>query len=167
MDLDNPWKSETELTSADASVEGLGNASDDRLSVVHGKLAAICLMWRLGLSAEEQQTPEAAAVLIGMFNAINQYADLTAGQFTVCLRWILQAAAEAELSPLAVPPDDLFGRMMATESDTKLLPWSFYARRKVAKMQTNRLDVCAEIGGVVGAVKSGRLNDLSTHVEAH
>ena len=117
-----------------APVEPRGNVSDEYLNAVCGKLTAICFMWRLGLSAEEQQKPEAAAVLMGMFDAITQEAGVE--QFTSCFRSILQAAAEAELSPLAVPLDDLLRRMIATSSDAKLLPWSFYATHKVTEMQT-------------------------------
>ncbi len=138
--------------------------SDEFLNAVCGKLTAICFMWRLGLSAEEQQKPEAAAVLMGMFDAITQEAGVE--QFASCFRPILQAAAEAELSPLAVPLDDLLRRMIATSSDAKLLPWSLYATHKVAEMQTNRLDVCATIGGVMDAVKSGNFDDPAAHIAA-
>jgi hypothetical protein len=162
----NPWKSEANPARTDASVEPLGNVSDEWLSAVYSKLAAICFMWRLGLSAEEQQKPEAAAVLIGMFDAIKQDAGFTAAQFTICFRATLQAATEAGLSPLAVPLDDLLRRMIATPWDAKLLPWSFYATHKIAEMQTKRLDVCATIGGVLDAVKSGKFEDPAAHIAA-
>jgi hypothetical protein len=164
MELGKPWKSEANRAENGAAVEPLGNVSDEWLNAVYRKLAAICFMWRLGLSAEEQQKPEAAAVLMGMFDAVNRGAGFTAEQFTICFRYVLLAAAAAEFSPLATPPDDLLHRMIATASDAKLLSWSCYATHKIAEMQTKRLDVCATIGDVVGAVKSGKFDDPKAHV---
>ena len=160
MRVSKPWKSEVKP----APLEPRGNVSDEFLNAVCGKLTAICFMWRLGLSAEEQQKPEAAAVLMGMFDAITQEAGVE--QFTSCFRSILQAAAEAELSPLAVPLDDLLRHMIATSSDAKLLPWSFYATHKVTEMQTKHLDVCATIGDVMDAVNSGNFDDPAAHIAA-
>ena len=102
---------------------------------------------------------------MGMFDAITQEAGVE--QFTVVgFRSILQVAAEAQLSPLAVPLDDLLRHMIATSSDAKLLPWSFYATHKVTEMQTKHLDVCATIGDVMDAVKSGNFDDPAAHIAA-
>ena len=54
MRVSKPWKSEVKP----APLEPRGNVSDEFLNAVCGELTAICFMWRLGLSAEEQQKPE-------------------------------------------------------------------------------------------------------------
>jgi hypothetical protein len=101
---------------------------------------------------------------MGMFEAITQEAGVQ--QSTICFRSILQAAAVAELSPLAVPPDGLLRRMIATAWDAKLLLWSFYATHKLTEMQTKRLDVCATIGDVMDAVKFGKFDAPAAHIAA-
>jgi hypothetical protein len=158
MDFSRSWNS----AAKSAPVELLRNVSYECLNAVCAKWTAICFMWRLGLSAEVQQKPEAAAVLMGMFEAITQEAGVQ--QFTICLRSILQAAAVAELPPLAVPPDGLLRRMIATAWDAKLLLWSFYATHKLTEMQTKRRDVCATIGDAMDAVKFGKFDDPAAHI---
>ena len=98
MRVSKPWKSEVKP----APVEPRGNVSDEFLNAVCGKLTAICFMWRLGLSAEEQQKPEAAAVLMGMFDAITQEAGVE--QFTQLLPFDLAGCRQGRTFPTCCAP---------------------------------------------------------------
>jgi hypothetical protein len=166
MGFSKPAKFDAKPADTDTPAEPLGNISDESLDAVCGKLRAVCFMWRLGLSAEEQQKPEAAAVLKGMFDAITQDVGFAVDQFAICFCSILRAATEAKLSPLAVPFDDLLRGMIATSWNAELVSWSFYAAHKIVEMQTKGLDVCATIADVVDAVKSGKFDDPAAQIAA-
>ena len=132
--------------------------SDAQLDAMIGMCSSACLIWRMGLTADEQKTSRAAAVLVGMFDAVAANAPLTLEQEISIYRSVLEGA-ETGPCPLKISADDLLLKMMMTSSYPELLPWSFYAVRKLSEMQRDRLDVSKTLGEIVDAVKKGTFDD--------
>lgn len=148
-----------------ASLEPLGL---DRIKTIAGQLSSTCMAWRFTLTPEEQDTPEAIAVLSGMFNAIGFEEGLTAEQRRDCYHLTLEAAAEQKSYPqaaLGVPPDELLSRMLVLADPPRSLPWACYAMRETTNMMRVTRDH-EVIFKILRAVKAGTFDDPAAHIMA-
>lgn len=127
------------------------NSRDD---AAIGQMYAACLLWRLGLSQAEENRPEAAAVLMGMFDSIAQSNAPDREQAVIRFREVLSIVYE-RLSYEPVPVG-LMQRMLAALDDPQLSPWVLYARRAIQECLTGR-DPVDTIAKVIDAVKAGKI----------
>jgi hypothetical protein len=146
----------------------LGNLNPAARETLANGVHAACFMWPIWLTRDEQNRPEAAAVLMGILDAATKDFDLSALQLLYCARVALRAMDESG-HWLKVDPDMLVDRMSTATRDPDLLPWLCFAGRKVRacmkdpQWSEKMLDVELDI---LAAVKDGTFDDPGAHAVA-
>jgi hypothetical protein len=156
--------------------DALGNFTPEAQKLIAVALHGACFQWAVSLGREDQNRPEAAAVLMGMTDAMTRSIQSAIGRLTneqlcMCVGATLCTLAESKvpLAQIKVDPDTLTRRMFASANDSRLLPWVLFAGSKVwncLKDPDWHLKMVDTINEILNAVLAGTFNDPEAYSNA-
>lgn len=123
-------------------------------------------LWERGLSGQERERPEAAAVLQGMFNSIVQTYGLASdhalvlGAFDAAL-----GDVDRQISP-NLTTGTLVKRMLRATSDPRLLSWVCYAGDQILSIRRLHLDPTDVVLKILEAAKAGHFSNPAAMAKA-
>ena len=135
--------------------EKASNANGDRLMTAVTAMESTFFQWKIGLHEEEREKPEAAAVLMGMFDSLAQAIGVNTADSVPTFCVALGKATDPVTQNLDAGA--LLNRMLKTLSDPRLQPWVRYAGAKVHAIPVSHQNPTDTIFAVLKAVKAGHL----------